>query len=116
MTKRMTLSQELSWRGFVNQTTLKDIARLDASKRNFYMGFDSLSLRGAIFNSRNDNFILTTLLGANLNFKRKINFNLSSGVEHAQVPPTLIQQTKFLKTSPVSELGIAYYLSKNNNK
>ncbi|MDQ5972284.1 MAG: tyrosyl-tRNA synthetase [Patescibacteria group bacterium] len=37
----MTLSEELTWRGFVNQTTLKDISSLDAKKRSFYMGFDA---------------------------------------------------------------------------
>lgn len=36
----MTLSQELAWRGFVNQTTFKDIAELDAQKRTFYFGVD----------------------------------------------------------------------------
>ena len=38
--KQMTLSQELAWRGFVNQTTFKDIAELDAQKRTFYFGVD----------------------------------------------------------------------------
>jgi tyrosyl-tRNA synthetase len=38
--KKMTLSQELAWRGFVNQTTFKDIAELDAQKRTFYFGVD----------------------------------------------------------------------------
>ncbi len=37
----MTLSEELTWRGFVNQTTLKDIKSLDSKKRSFYMGFDA---------------------------------------------------------------------------
>ncbi|CAN5409157.1 tyrosine--tRNA ligase [soil metagenome] len=39
----MTLSEELSWRGFVNQTTLKDIAELDNEKRTFYWGVDPSS-------------------------------------------------------------------------
>jgi tyrosyl-tRNA synthetase len=37
----MTLSEELTWRGFVNQTTLENIADLDKEKRTFYMGFDA---------------------------------------------------------------------------
>lgn len=39
----MTLSEELSWRGFVNQTTLKDIAQLDTQKFSFYFGVDPSS-------------------------------------------------------------------------
>lgn len=36
----MTLSEELSWRGFVNQTTFEDIKELDRTKRTFYWGVD----------------------------------------------------------------------------
>jgi tyrosyl-tRNA synthetase len=36
----MTLSQELSWRGLVNQTTYKDIAALDGKPITFYWGVD----------------------------------------------------------------------------
>ena len=36
----MTLSQELTWRGFINQTTYKDIAQLDADPITFYWGVD----------------------------------------------------------------------------
>lgn len=36
----MTLSEELQWRGFVNQTTLKDISVLDNEKITFYWGVD----------------------------------------------------------------------------
>jgi tyrosyl-tRNA synthetase len=36
----MTLSEELSWRGFVNQTTYKDIAELDKEPITFYWGVD----------------------------------------------------------------------------
>ncbi len=36
----MTLSEELSWRGFVNQTTLKDITALDKAPLTFYWGVD----------------------------------------------------------------------------
>lgn len=36
----MKLSEELAWRGFVNQTTYKDIAYLDSSKVKFYWGVD----------------------------------------------------------------------------
>ncbi|MEO5627674.1 MAG: tyrosine--tRNA ligase [Candidatus Saccharimonadales bacterium] len=39
MTK-MTLSEELQWRGFVNQTTFEDITELDSEKRTFYWGVD----------------------------------------------------------------------------
>ena len=36
----MTLSEELKWRGFVNQTTFKSITDLDKEKRTFYFGVD----------------------------------------------------------------------------
>ncbi len=36
----MTLSEELSWRGFVNQTTFADITDLDKQPRTFYLGVD----------------------------------------------------------------------------
>lgn len=36
----MTLSEELSWRGFVNQTTYKDISVLDDKPITFYWGVD----------------------------------------------------------------------------
>lgn len=36
----MTLSEELQWRGFVNQTTFKDITDLDKQTRTFYLGVD----------------------------------------------------------------------------
>lgn len=36
----MTLSEELTWRGFLHQTTLKDLKDLDAQKRTFYFGID----------------------------------------------------------------------------
>lgn len=39
MTK-MTLSEELSWRGFVNQTTYKDPSALDGAPISFYWGVD----------------------------------------------------------------------------
>lgn len=36
----MTLSEELTWRGFVNQSTFKQITDLDISTRTFYWGVD----------------------------------------------------------------------------
>lgn len=36
----MTLSEELQWRGFVNQTTLADITELDKQTFTFYWGVD----------------------------------------------------------------------------
>jgi tyrosyl-tRNA synthetase len=36
----MTLSEELSWRGLVNQTTYKDLAALDGEPITFYWGVD----------------------------------------------------------------------------
>lgn len=36
----MTLSEELAWRGFVNQTTFKDPAVLDGTPITFYFGVD----------------------------------------------------------------------------
>jgi tyrosyl-tRNA synthetase len=37
----MTLSEELTWRGMINQTTLTDITFLDKNKITFYHGFDA---------------------------------------------------------------------------
>lgn len=36
----MKLSEELTWRGFVNQTTFTDVAELDDEPRTFYLGVD----------------------------------------------------------------------------
>lgn len=36
----MTLSEELQWRGFVNQTTYTDITNLDGEPITFYWGVD----------------------------------------------------------------------------
>ncbi len=36
----MTLSENLAWRGFVNQTTYKDISELDKEPITFYLGVD----------------------------------------------------------------------------
>ena len=36
----MKLSEELQWRGFVNQTTLKDLSELDGAPISFYWGVD----------------------------------------------------------------------------
>ncbi|MEO7904270.1 MAG: tyrosine--tRNA ligase, partial [Candidatus Saccharimonadales bacterium] len=36
----MTLSEELQWRGFVNQMTFKNITELDGEPIAFYMGVD----------------------------------------------------------------------------
>lgn len=37
----MTLSEELKWRGFINQTTLTDLSALDKKQWTFYHGFDA---------------------------------------------------------------------------
>src|SRR6185369_10618845 len=37
----MTLSEELQWRGFVNQTTFADLKELDNKQWTFYHGFDA---------------------------------------------------------------------------
>lgn len=37
----MTLAEELVWRGFVNQTTIKDLKVLDSNKITFYHGYDA---------------------------------------------------------------------------
>ncbi len=39
----MTLSQELQWRGFINQSTFADNAQLDSGAWTFYHGFDASS-------------------------------------------------------------------------
>jgi len=39
----MNLTDELKWRGFVNQTTIKDISKLDNEKLTFYWGVDPSS-------------------------------------------------------------------------
>lgn len=40
MSSTMTLSEELTWRGFVNQTTYKDLRALDGEPITFYWGVD----------------------------------------------------------------------------
>lgn len=37
----MTLSEELAWRGFINQSTFEDIKKLDEQTWTFYHGFDA---------------------------------------------------------------------------
>ncbi len=37
----MTLSEELQWRGFINQSTFTDLKQLDNKKWTFYHGFDA---------------------------------------------------------------------------
>jgi tyrosyl-tRNA synthetase len=37
----MTLTEELQWRGFVNQTTLADLNQLNDKKLTFYSGYDA---------------------------------------------------------------------------
>lgn len=37
----MKLSEELAWRGFINQTTFSDLTELDKKKWTFYHGFDA---------------------------------------------------------------------------
>jgi tyrosyl-tRNA synthetase len=37
----MTLSEELQWRGFINQSTFNNVNELDNQKWNFYHGFDA---------------------------------------------------------------------------
>lgn len=39
----MTLSEELQWRGFVNQTTITNLTKLDENKLKFYHGYDASS-------------------------------------------------------------------------
>jgi tyrosyl-tRNA synthetase len=39
--KEMTLSEELQWRGFVNQSTFADLKQLDGKQWTFYHGFDA---------------------------------------------------------------------------
>jgi tyrosyl-tRNA synthetase len=46
----MTLSEELVWRGFVNQTTYADLSELDKKKVTFYMGFDASADSQAVGN------------------------------------------------------------------
>lgn len=41
MTNKMTLSEELKWRGLVYQTTLKDLRYIDENKLTVYHGFDA---------------------------------------------------------------------------
>lgn len=41
MIRNMTLSEELQWRGFINQTTLTDLTELDKKTWAFYGGFDA---------------------------------------------------------------------------
>lgn len=47
---KMTLSEELRWRGFVNQTTYTDLSELDKKQQTFYMGFDASAPSQAVGN------------------------------------------------------------------
>src|ERR1039458_5591757 len=40
---KMKLSEELKWRGFINQTTLSNISQLDNKIWSFYHGYDASS-------------------------------------------------------------------------
>lgn len=55
----MTLSEELVWRGFLNQTTFSDIAELDKGPKTFYMGFDASADSQAVGNLAAMMFIWT---------------------------------------------------------
>jgi tyrosyl-tRNA synthetase len=55
----MTLSEELQWRGFLNQTTLDDIKKLDKGPKTFYMGFDASADSQAVGNLAAMMFIWT---------------------------------------------------------
>jgi len=46
----MTLSEELTWRGLINQTTLDDVKKLDDKTWTFYHGFDASADSQAIGN------------------------------------------------------------------
>lgn len=46
----MTLSEELQWRGFVNQTTFKDITAIDGDPITFYWGVDPSAVSMTIGN------------------------------------------------------------------
>lgn len=47
---KMTLSEELKWRGFVNQTSFRTITQLDKERLTFYHGFDASAPSQAIGN------------------------------------------------------------------
>jgi len=47
---KMTLSEELQWRGFINQTTLENIEEFDNKEWTFYHGFDASADSQAIGN------------------------------------------------------------------
>ncbi|HJQ08459.1 MAG TPA: tyrosine--tRNA ligase [Candidatus Saccharimonadales bacterium] len=46
----MTLSEELQWRGFVNQSTFSDLKELDTNQWVFYHGFDASAPSQAVGN------------------------------------------------------------------
>ncbi|HEX7963855.1 MAG TPA: tyrosine--tRNA ligase [Candidatus Saccharimonadales bacterium] len=46
----MTLSEELQWRGFVNQSTFTDLKQLDKQQWTFYHGFDASADSQAVGN------------------------------------------------------------------
>jgi tyrosyl-tRNA synthetase len=63
--KNMTLSEELKWRGFVNQTTFDDLSVLDKQKLTFYMGFDASADSQAVGNLAAMMFIKTFIRHGN---------------------------------------------------
>ncbi len=50
MSGKMTLSEELKWRGFIKQTTLADLTVLDKTTWTFYHGYDASADSQAIGN------------------------------------------------------------------
>jgi tyrosyl-tRNA synthetase len=68
----MKLSEELKWRGFVNQTTFKDLSQLDTTKRTLYFGVDpsadsmqvgNLAAAMMIFHFMNHGYKVVLLVG-----------------------------------------------------
>ncbi len=63
--KNLSLSEELKWRGFVNQTTFNDLSVLDKQKFTFYMGFDASADSQAVGNLAAMMFIKTFIRHGN---------------------------------------------------
>jgi hypothetical protein len=80
--------------------------------KNFYNGIDSFGNKGAIFNNRQNNQSISGLIGLNFGTKTLVNFNIALGVQYSKLPNILLQNTKLVRLTPTSELGVVVYFSK----
>ena len=89
---------------------------LSYSRRNFYRGKDSSGQKAAFFNAKNQNALVTPLLGINIQPKRRLSYNIAIGLEFAAKPTIILPNTTYAKIFPINELGVAYFIYKQKKK